>query len=98
MGIDISGVMIVGLPADEVWYDEEEFVDLNEFINHHGFDCMSGSSDCDEDEKVVGFEIKDTSLKGDKFDIWSDEVRRLANQFEEITGQIPWLIGMQDVW
>ena len=98
MGIDISGSMIVGLPADEVWYDEEEFEHLTEFVDHHGLDCMSGSYDCGGDEKVVGFEIKDVSLEDNKFDIWSDEVRRLANQFEEITGQIPWLIGMQDVW
>ena len=101
MGIEYSGGMIVGAPADCIPYDEEDFEDswlYYETLENKGIVSYSLWYDAGNDGQVWGFPIRDVVVDSKDFDLWLDEVRQKATEFEEITGVKAELIGMQDIY
>jgi len=98
MGIDISGRMILGAPADEVCFDEDEseFDDIYEWADENDMIYMSENYDCGSDEQFVGFGIEDVEI--DEIDEWVVNVKKLSVKFKELTGIDAKLVGMQNVW
>lgn len=90
MSINYSAVLLIGLPCDEIYLEEdsdeyEDVVDLLESNNAQVFSC-SYDSGCD----VGGFVIKESP------DYWfseidletlSDKIEKAKKDFFELTGQ-----------
>lgn len=104
MGMSIDGMMIVGLYWDEVEgnitvpekFQEQYEDDLLEWLyEEHGMYFCSDHYDSGY-EGHIGFPIDDVSTD-DLNEQWLEDIRQLANEFKEITGLTPRLIGCQNV-
>ena len=97
MGIDISGGMMVGSPARDVSYDDQEGeYEFNEFLEDNNLDYMSPWYDADPSEYFVGYPVRQIVI--DNIDVWLDDVKRKAKEFEEVTGAKAILYGGPNVY
>lgn len=100
MSIDIVGGMIVGAcvksVSDSLNWDED--FDHNKWAEELGMTIFSESFDCDFDEKVMGFPVRDIDPLSQEFHKWQLDVKVNAENFFELTGVKAKLIGMQDVY
>lgn len=98
MGIDISGGMFVGAHYDDIEFDEdnEEGLDFMDWVEEQGFDIYSPWYDAGYENCYLGFAITRAKVS-DMNEEWLANIKRIADEFKEITGADAWLIGMQDV-
>ncbi len=91
MSIEYSAVLLVGLPCDEIYLEEdieELYSDITDFLEANGGNVFSCSYDSGND--VGGFVIKESP------DYWfseidletlSDKIEKAKKDFFELTGQ-----------
>lgn len=98
MGIDISGGMFVGAHYNDIEFDEdnEEGLEFYEWAEEQGLDKFSPGYDAPSERCYFGFAISDVKVS-DMDEEWLANIKRVADEFKEITGADAWLIGMQDV-
>lgn len=98
MGIDISGGMFVGAHYDDIEFDEdnEEGLNFGDWVEEQGLDIYSPWYDAEYECCYFGFAITRAKVS-DMNEEWLANIKRIADEFKEITGADAWLIGMQDV-
>ena len=101
MGIYTDGAMIIGAKAEDVIkkneYDPEgEYSFFYDWIEDHDLDYLSPYYDSDSEKWTIGYVIADVEVDSINED-WLDMVRKLAKEFETLTGVKAKLIGTQNV-
>lgn len=102
MGIDYSGMMIVGVDYDELPEEvlaeiEEKFDgDVYEFKEHYGLDNASLWYDSGTDGMIIGKQVEDV-FKED-LDKWVKKLKKTFDEVESILKVKCKLIGTQDIW
>lgn len=96
MGVDIGGGMIVGELRANITLPEVEGLEDYELAEHYNMSELSPYYDSDPNHRYVGFKVYDVAVKD--IDVWLEDVKKKAAEFEKITGSSAKLIGAQDVW
>lgn len=102
MGIDYSGMMIVGVDYEELPDEvseeiEEKFDDdVYGFIEHYILDTASLWYDSGTDGMIIGKQVEDV-FKED-LDKWVEKLKKTFDEVESILKVKPKLIGTQDIW
>ena len=99
MGIDIDGVLLIGCPVVDLTipeeYDGDTFGYVYHLYNEYEIREVSPYYDCDVEERMVGFKLK----QGDKtLEEFFKEIKAQSEKFKEITGIEPTLMGLANVW
>lgn len=99
MGIDIDGVLLIGCPVRDLEIPEEFSEDIREYVDnlYDEYDLITVSPyfDCDVFDQMIGFKLK----QGDKtLDDFFVEIKNKSENFKEITGIDPKLMGLANVW
>lgn len=99
MGIDTSGIMIVGNRLEKINYEieGEDPEDRYIFTELHGMTTASEWYDAPEHGIVIGFKVTN-NITENNLVAFSKEVKEKMQKFKEITGIDAELIGMQDVY
>lgn len=95
MGIDYSAGMIVGCHGEDLNWPEDCECEY-EWAEDNGLERMSNHYDADYLNSYFGFLVKDVLV--DDIDEWLKEVKKLAKEFEDLTGNKASLIGAQDIY
>ena len=98
MSVDIDGKMMIGVDAYDVYYDEDEYEDVSEFIGNSGLSYMSPYYDSDPSDWFVGIEVRDMEISWLFSEEGQNMVRDIVHKVEETTGCTPRLHGGAHVW
>lgn len=96
MGIDYSGMMIIGVDYEELPEHIQEIEDIYEWADKEGLDIASLWYDAGTDGMIIGKSIEDVSEED--FDEWTIKVKQMFKEVELILGVKPKLIGTQDIY
>ena len=90
MSCEYSAVLVVGLPCDEIYLEEdsEEYEDIVDFLESNGAQVFSCFYDSGND--VGGFVIKESPdywFSGIDLETLSDKIEDAKKKFFDLTGQ-----------
>jgi hypothetical protein len=97
MGIDYSGKLLVGGTYDDICHlipDDDEDIDVSEFIEQFGLVYASPWYDAGIEDCVFGFNFPDTPFT----EGWHLAFEEAAAKWKELTGKDAKLMGVQDIW
>jgi len=101
MGISYGGGMLIGcegLPTEPEWWDEDERGEWRDYLlEDKELDRYSQYYDAGDDNCYFGFAVGDVKFQDMNAD-WFNKIKKLAIEFEKITGEEPYLIGTQDIY
>lgn len=89
MGIDSRAILIYGVPADEIEYDEEEFDGLYEYVEAKELDYSSPHYDAGIDNGIIGVALVYSdyySASEVDHELLPDALEKAAKDFKERTG------------
>ncbi len=95
--MDISGGMIVGESGGLLEVPDNFDGEFYEWAENEGLDCMPEHYDASPSRCYYGFTVPDIPVDEITSD-WVSQIKKLAQEFERITGVKARLIGTQDVW
>ena len=97
MGIDYTGLMIIGVDYDELPEQiKEDNEDIWQWADDQGFYVASLWFDAGTDGMIIGIQVSDCEYED--LDNWFDTVKQGFADFESIVGIKPRLIGTQDIY
>lgn len=101
MGIDYSGGMLVGTHGSNICepddWDEDENGDFWEHLEELGIESYPEHYDAGRDDSYYGFPVRDIEVE--QIDsVWINDIRKLSEEFESITGEKASLIGTHRIW
>ena len=96
MGIDYSGMMIVGIHYDDLPAEIQEQDDIWEWIEEQGLDVANEWYDSGTDGMIIGISMSDVSK--DDLDTWFLDLKNTFVKVEKILKKEPTLIGTQDIY
>jgi len=96
MGIDYSGMMIVGVHFDNLPEEIREQEDIYEWIDENGLDAANEWYDCGVDGLIIGKSMPDVLEKD--LEGWFFELKEAFHIVRTKLKVEPTLIGTQDIY
>lgn len=96
MGIDVSAVLIYGIPYEEMYevylkQHPEENIAFHEWVEANGFDSASPHFDSDYSDRVFGINIDSAgyySYAETSIDVINESLKQAIKDFSELTGKL----------